>query len=229
MAQLQADLAGHGATWFAHYQSAGKGQRGKTWVSEAGQNIMMSIALDTKGLPLANQFALSMAVALSCRQLFDFYSNGETCIKWPNDIYWRDRKAGGILIENWVNGSKWLYAVVGIGLNINQLVFPEAPNKAVSLLQITGKKHDPVELARLLCTLINQRWQQLITGVAHNLHAAYQQHLFKKDKEVVLKTKGQVLQAKILGVSTTGGLNILSPDGPMTLVSGEVEWILPNQ
>ena len=153
-------MAGHGTAWFTDYQTKGKGQRGKAWTGEAGQNIFISILLEPTGLMVADQFKLSAAVATACCDFFSEYALDDTKIKWPNDIYWKDRKAGGILIENIMQGDKWKYAIVGIGINVNQTIFEDLPNP-VSLKQITGKKFNAVALAKKLCSYINIRWNQV--------------------------------------------------------------------
>ena len=117
--QVQAHLAGHGATWFAYNQTKGKGQRGNTWTTHPGQNIILTTVIEPIHLKLADQFILSAAVAVACYDFFSSYALDETSIKWPNDIYWKDRKAGGILIENILQGTDWKYAIVGIAININ--------------------------------------------------------------------------------------------------------------
>jgi BirA family transcriptional regulator, biotin operon repressor / biotin---[acetyl-CoA-carboxylase] ligase len=125
MAKVHAGLASHGTVFFAHEQSAGKGQRGKTWITEAGANIIMSIVLQPDLLEIKHQFALSACIAVCLHDFFQKYSGNDCRIKWPNDLYWRDRKTGGILIENVILGTAWKYAIVGIGININQVAFPQ--------------------------------------------------------------------------------------------------------
>ncbi|RYZ30418.1 MAG: biotin--[acetyl-CoA-carboxylase] ligase, partial [Chitinophagaceae bacterium] len=116
-------MAQHGMVVFSHYQSKGKGQHNKTWLGEVGKNIAMSVVLQPPALALSQSFLISMATALGVQRFFSKYAGSETKVKWPNDLYWRDRKAGGILIENIVLGSEWKAAVIGIGVNINQTSF----------------------------------------------------------------------------------------------------------
>ena len=85
-------------------------------------------------------------------------------IKWPNDLYWRDRKAGGILVENIFRGSTWEWSIVGIGLNINQVKFPENLTNPVSFRQITGKTFQVLELSKELCFHLQQTWEDLLTA-----------------------------------------------------------------
>ncbi|WP_315818363.1 biotin--[acetyl-CoA-carboxylase] ligase [Paraflavitalea speifideaquila] len=106
MAQATAGLASHGTVYFALQQTAGKGQRGKTWHTTPGENIMMSVVIQPQALITNQQFLLSAAIALGCYDFFKTYAGEETSIKWPNDIYWRDRKAAGILIESRVGNRQ---------------------------------------------------------------------------------------------------------------------------
>ena len=166
--------AQHGMAIFAHEQTCGRGQRGKNWVSERGSNIALSILLNPYPLSVPEQFKLSVCIAVSAWDLFSKYAGDETRIKWPNDIYWRDRKAGGILIENVVGASEsvarekepgiWKWSVVGTGININQTSFPADLPNPVSLKQITGKNYEPLRLAKGLCSIIEEKYQQLIAG-----------------------------------------------------------------
>ncbi|RYF81428.1 MAG: biotin--[acetyl-CoA-carboxylase] ligase [Chitinophagaceae bacterium] len=88
-------MAQHGMAVFAHHQTKGKGQHNKTWISDAGKNIAMSVVLQPPGLSLSQSFLISMATAVAVNSFFATYAGSETKVKWPNDLYWRDRKAGG--------------------------------------------------------------------------------------------------------------------------------------
>ena len=107
MAQAQEGLASHGAVYFAMEQTAGKGQRGKKWFSIPGENIALSAILQEMPLLVTNQFLLSASIALASYDFLKKYSGNENiCIKWPNDLYWQDRKAGGILIESFIGSPR---------------------------------------------------------------------------------------------------------------------------
>jgi len=222
--------AQHGMAIFAHEQTSGKGQRGKNWMSEGGSNIALSILLNPYPLSIPDQFKLSVCIAISTWDLFSTYAGDETKIKWPNDIYWRDRKAGGILIENVIQSSQstvgsWQWAVAGIGININQSVFdPDLPNP-VSLKQITGKNYEPLELAKELCSIIEKKYRLLIAGNFRAFFDKYQIHLYKKDEKVKLKKDNRVFETTIKGVSETGQL-ITQHSIEERFEFGEVEWII---
>lgn len=225
MEQLQANMAGHGTCFFAHHQRSGKGQQGKTWFAEPGQNITQTVVLDPSALSLSQQFSLNVVVAIACHEWFTGYAKGETFIKWPNDLYWRDRKAGGILIENTIRGNIWQWAIAGMGININQVQFATELNQAVSLKQITGKHYEPVSLAKELCEFLEMRYQQLLAGEEKALWEYYNQHLFRRGQSTRLKKNNLVFDALIEGVDDHGHLLVQSGQGNF-FRSGEVDWVI---
>src|ERR1700730_10313043 len=123
MARIHEGMASDGLVCLARHQWAGKGQRGKTWLSEPGQNLIMSLVIEPTPLILTQQFLLSAAVALGIMDLIAVLVKNGWSIKWPNDIYWNDRKAAGILVESVIQGGNWRFAVAGIGMNLNQWSF----------------------------------------------------------------------------------------------------------
>lgn len=127
------------------YQSEGRGQVGNVWESERGQNILVSILLHPH-IATSQQFRLAMLTGLAVVEALDthfhshFHSHFQ--IKWPNDIYYKDKKLGGILIENRLEQGQVKDSIIGLGLNINQTAFvSDAPNP-ISLKQITGREED---------------------------------------------------------------------------------------
>lgn len=222
MQQLQNGAAQHGAVWFAYDQTAGKGQRGRVWYTQPGQNIAMSTALATNGLAVSAQFYLSAAIALACRDTVAKYAGSETCVKWPNDVYWNDRKAGGILIENIIRGNNWQWAVAGTGLNINQTAFGDNTGRAVSVRQITGKTLDIIATAKELCANIELRYNQLFTS-RETIMRDYNAVLYKKDKTVRLKKDSVAFDAVIKQVLPDGRLQVEGAAWD-AFNFGEIEW-----
>lgn len=225
MQMLQQGFVQHGHTVFTHAQTAGKGQRGKVWSTEPDSNIIVSIVLDVSFLSLNQQFFLSATVAVAVHDFFSSYAGDESKIKWPNDIYWQNRKAGGILIENIVRGAEWNWAVVGIGLNVNQASFPKHLLNPVSLKQITGKSFDVVELTKALCSCLEKRYKELKNNKAKKLLDTYNKHLYKLHSDVKLKKRNIVFPCTIEGVSNTGELLVKS-NLYNEFNFGEVEWVL---
>lgn len=230
MNQVKTNLAGHGAAFLAQKQWAGKGQMGKVWEAETGQNILLSVVLDPKklvfdGLALEPS-VVSMLVAVGCFNFFITYAGDETSIKWPNDIYWRDRKAAGILIENSFRGPIWQWSIAGMGVNINQTEFGTGLNKAVSLKQITGKTFQVPALAKELCSYIDAALQMLIDKGPDTLLALYNNVLYKKGEQVQLEIEGQKITATICRVLSNGHLEIETENGiKQSHALGDIQWL----
>jgi BirA family biotin operon repressor/biotin-[acetyl-CoA-carboxylase] ligase len=225
MRMIRAGMSQHGEVYLALEQTAGKGQMGRSWNSENGKNLMLSVVLTEYLPPLDQQYALSVCAALACHDLFNAYAGEETSIKWPNDIFWRDRKAGGILIENFIHGGIWSHAIIGIGLNINQTAFPDVQRKAVSLKQITGKDHDPLNLARELCFLLGKRVKSLSGDGYPVMLEAYNKLLFKKGEQIRFSCNGQPHEGIVRDVEADGRLGILM-NQTIHFRLGEIQWIL---
>ena len=222
-------VAEHGMVIFAHEQIAGKGQRSKTWLSEKGANIIMTVICKPNPLKVSDQFQLSMMTAVTAQNFLAEYTEESVYIKWPNDLYYKDRKAGGILIESVIGQqsavSAWQWAIIGIGININQTTFPSELPNPVSLKQITGKDFDTVLLAKELCNCLEKYFQQLITGNFESIFSQYNSCLYKKDKKVKLKKGNRVFEVTIKNVSPSGKL-IVQHGIEEELDFGDVEWVI---
>lgn len=206
MGMVHAGMAEHGMAWFTPHQTAGKGRRGRAWQGEAGQNIALSVVLRPPASVQAHPFALSMMAALACHRFFAPLAGEETSLKWPNDLYWRDRKAGGLLIENSYHGRDWQWAVVGMGININQTHFGDMGLKAVSLRQITGQSFDIVALAQQLYGQLLQTVEDFSTLDNAALCAQYNALLYRRGQTIRLKKGSQVFDTMLKGVDAQGQL-----------------------
>lgn len=249
MAQVHEGLATHGMAWFANEQFAGKGQRNKHWTASPGENITMSIALQPAFLEPSNQFQLSVTVALAVHDFFSKYAGDETKIKWPNDIYWRDRKAGGILIENVIGTGgtqltvdripstptnyqpqtiNYKWAIVGTGININQTSFPESLPNPVSLKQITGKDWEALVLAEELHQNILTRFEQLRNEGFDSLFPLYHSQLYQLSQSQKFKKENRIFEATVKRVTPSGQL-VLQRATEEFFNFGDIEWIITKK
>ncbi|MDP4212172.1 MAG: biotin--[acetyl-CoA-carboxylase] ligase [Bacteroidota bacterium] len=219
MAQVHAGLASGGQVYFAHRQWAGKGQRGRAWTSEPGQNISMSLVLDPGPLLLSSQFLLGAATALGCLNEVRKYVPGGWTVKWPNDIYQSDRKAAGILIENVIKGNDWRFAVIGVGINLNQTSFPSELPHAISLKQISGRSFEPLALARELVTEIGVQ-VDLLKSDPQIILNAFNQNLYKRGEMVSLRKGNILFETRVESVNPEGRL----VTGKGAFIHGEVEF-----
>jgi len=138
-------------------QTAGVGQRGNYWESKPNKNISITISLMPSKLYASEQFAISMIIALGCMDFISKYTS-HACIKWPNDIYIKDKKIGGILIEHSILGEYIERSLCGIGLNINQSKFVSSAPNPVSLQQLIGKESSLSKVLEELLACIESRY-----------------------------------------------------------------------
>jgi BirA family biotin operon repressor/biotin-[acetyl-CoA-carboxylase] ligase len=224
MGLARAGMAQHGTAVFAHDQTTGKGQRNREWISEPNQNIALSLLLEAERLEASRMFLLSMTIALATWKFFSRFVVKDISIKWPNDIFWRDRKAAGILIENLWQGRQWKFAVAGIGVNVNQKEFGPLSSKAVSLALITGKDFNVPELAKLLCEDVDAAFNQLLNDPG-SVTDAYRERLYKLNETVRFKKDNRVFDARVSGVSLDGRL-LVQHATEESFEVGEVEWVI---
>lgn len=193
MAQIKAGLAKSGSCYTADFQTNGKGQHGRVWESSKGQNLLCSYILELNTLDAlknwtpADQIGFSAAIALGARAFFAAFAGSETKIKKPNDIYFSDRKAGGILIENLVRGQEWTWTVIGIGMNINQTEFsPEALNSVssnpISLQEITNQSWDVKKMQQHLSEALNNAIQDWLQFGEEATLKTLEQHIIELDQ-----------------------------------------------
>jgi BirA family biotin operon repressor/biotin-[acetyl-CoA-carboxylase] ligase len=199
----------------AEFQSAGRGQVGNSWESDAGRNLLFSIAFHPHLVDAAQQFVLSEAFSLSVAKTLSTYTRDIT-IKWPNDIYYREQKIAGILIENELIGKHIDRCIIGVGININQQKFlSDAPNP-VSLLQITGRETDRREvLENILGHFIDYYYRCIEPGVYDPIHREYRQWLFRSDGIYPYSDGGGDFEATIEMVEPDGHLVLRDTNGGM--------------
>jgi len=213
---LAKDRSAHeGTVVITDHQIQGKGQRGNKWVTEKGLNLTFSLILKPKFLDISEQFYLNMAVSNSIRKFLKEYLP-DLQVKWPNDLILADfSKIGGVLIENSYSGANWEYAIIGVGINVNQLQF-ENP-KATSLAKVTGSKFDLSELFRLLLIQIEQGYIQLKRGKWLEIKSEYLHNLYQKDIWSNYQDFFGNFRGKIVGISEQGKLEIERENGEIQL------------
>ncbi len=214
----------HATVVFTHIQTGGKGQRGRHWEAQPHKNLHFSQILNPGQLDLRRQFLFSAAIALTVRDFLTRESGKEVLIKWPNDIYFQDKKAGGILIENIITGNTWRWAIVGIGLNINQTEFPPGLINPVSLKQITGRSFSCKELAYELGLRIRENLELETHNDFAGVLEHYNKFLYKAGESREFRAGSRLFKARIIGVSPDGTLN-LEHGKKESFRFGELEWI----
>ena len=216
-------------TVMAESQTKGKGQRGNSWESEAGKNLTFSTVLYPTALEARKQFCLSMLVALACHEALSNYTDGFS-IKWPNDIYWKDKKIGGILIENELEGKYITQCIIGIGLNINQEeFFSDAPNP-VSLKQILGVDVNIQEVLMKVVQGIIGGYRQLESNFETTQQAIgtlYRKYLYRRKGMFPYRDAQGDFQAEYQEVEPDGHLILKDEQGTLRRYAfKEVSFVL---
>lgn len=209
----------HGMAIFSYHQTAGKGQRGKIWESKPGINILQSLIIEPPQVFHSKPFLFNALIASSVADFLENIVNEPVLIKWPNDLFIRDRKAGGILIENNYRGNHWNWSVVGMGINVNQLFDNTMERKPISLKEITGNTYPIIDLAK---DLDAQIMNNLNNVTLDEILITYNERLYKINQAVILKDQNEIIHTTINGVNENGQL--LTSDNIFNF--GEVEWLL---
>ena len=210
----------------AQYQTAGKGCGANTWESERGKNLLFSILVHPVMVPVAKQFLLSMAGALSIKDVLEKYTNDIT-LKWPNDVYWKDKKICGTLIETSLSGGRMKDCVFGIGLNVNQTTFvSDAPNP-VSLCQIVGHELDLEKLLKELLDSFCTYYKMIEAGQYDNLSGLYHLSLYRAHGFYRFRDAQGEFEGSIIEVEDTGRLILRDKDGMIReYMFKEIEYII---
>lgn len=209
---LQKEKLEEGTIILAQEQWAGRGQRGTTWEGAYKQNIAMSLVLYPNRLASQYQFYLNQCIALGVYAFVAEELGDKVTIKWPNDIYYEDKKVAGILIENTLLGNKISTAIVGIGININQTIFSESVEKATSFKEITGKNYDILTLSKKLCSFIEVQYLQFMADKLAQIRRNYFNVLYRFQSWHYYETVKGKLHAQIIDVTPQGLLVLLGDD-----------------
>lgn len=194
------------------YQSAGRGQGGNTWESEPGKNLLFSLLVHPTFVPVREQFILSMAIALTMRDVLAEYIP-DVSIKWPNDIYYKDKKICGILIENHLSAHGIKDCVMGVGLDVNQREFhSDAPNP-VSLYQILGRETPLDELLDKIVKKFQEYYKAIEFNSYEEIIALYMSYLYRSHGFYPYEDKDGRFEAAIVEVESDGHLVLRDREG----------------
>lgn len=192
----------------ARHQTGGRGQKGAQWHAEPGQNLTLSVIYYPTFLPANRAFDLSRMASLALWHcLRSALPEASVAIKWPNDLLVNGRKIAGILIENQVSGPFLSSAIIGIGLNVNQELFPESQyKKATSLRVITGHEWEADEVMHSLLQQLEGQYLGLRSQRIAALESAYLSHLLGYQETIAVRIGAEVQQRHLVGVDVQGRL-----------------------
>ena len=195
-----------GTVVMASEQRAGRGQAFTHWVSEPGKNLLISVVLYPHFVEPSQIFLLSQCISLGIYDALKSILGSDVRIKWPNDIYFGDKKVCGLLIENSIRALHINHSVAGIGINVNQLDFPQSLPNPVSIRQVTGQEANLAEVYNRVCSSIEKRYLQLKAGHAKEIREDYLAALYRFKEYHFFEYGGQRFRAMITGVDDDGKL-----------------------
>jgi BirA family biotin operon repressor/biotin-[acetyl-CoA-carboxylase] ligase len=214
-----------GSVIITDHQTKGKGQRGNSWESEPGKNLTCSIILKPRFLPVQKQFELTVVTSLAVVSTLEELGLPLGQVKWPNDIYYGDAKIAGILIENTVRANQLEHAVVGIGLNVNQVNFEV--RRATSIRLQLQFEQSVTHVFDLLYRHLAEHYDLLRSKETKKLRKQYISKL--RDYGVVRSFRNlkndQTLEAKITGVNDLGQLLLSTASEDLSFNFKEVSFL----
>lgn len=210
-------------------QTAGKGMGNNGWESEVGKNLTFSLALDMGFLPAERQFLLSEAVPLGIIEVLNpLLPSEKLSIKWPNDIYFENRKLAGILINSTIKANMMDISIIGIGLNVNQMKFQDWPTHPISLKMVTGKEYDLKPLLEQIAERILIKVQQL-QSTPTSIEKDYLKRLFRYRTWADYEVEGKVLRLFMTGIDSFGRLQLLDTENKTYCFDiKEIRFIISN-
>lgn len=210
----------------ADFQTSGRGQGTNTWESERGRNLLFSLLVHPRFIPPERQFLLSEMQALAQKEVLDGYTAGIS-LKWPNDIYWKDKKLGGTLIETSVNSRGVRHCIFGTGINVNQREFRgDAPNP-VSLYQILGHETERGELLEKLIEAFGKYVGLIASSRFQDISRLYHVALFRGHGFHEYRDKDGIFEAAVVEVEDDGHLILRDREGKTRgYMFKEVEHVL---
>lgn len=193
-------------------QYSGRGQRGNSWESEEGKNLTFSFVIYPNHIPVNRQFIISKAISVAIKDTLNDYSDG-FAIKWPNDIYWNDKKIAGILIEHTISNNTIDRTIVGVGININQQMFiSDAPNP-VSLINIIGTETDKEEVLERVMSRFIDIYNKLKEGKTYGLDDNYINSQYRLRRKEKYRDKDGEFEAVITDIEDSGLLTLTDTYG----------------
>ena len=207
-------------------QTAGRGQRANSWVSESGKNLTVTYVLRPKFLRISDQFILNKAIALAVNKAIQhFVPHTDVQIKWPNDIFLQNKKVAGILVETSLQGGHIVSCLAGIGINVNQQHFQANSGNPISLIEVLGKELNLDDLLDVLSEYLEVFYLQLKSGKFGSIDASYNNLLWKKDEMHTFYQEGIPFNAKVKCVDEQGCLHVINEQNQeLTIVHGAVQW-----
>ena len=217
-----------GTVIMAEDQFAGRGQHQNVWHAEPGKNLTFSMLLYPTFLAATAQFDLTRVISLGVYDALAPLLRDRLCIKWPNDIYYGNKKLSGMLIENSLQGSNIKSSVIGIGVNINQEHFGDNASRATSVKQILQRDYDLKNILFDICRHVEAWYLKLKAGKTDLIRAAYKQKLYLLNETHNFVSNNEVFSGTITGVTDAGLLEVARGNTTGTYNLKEIQFLTNN-
>jgi len=206
-------LPAAGTVVITDHQYQGRGQLGHVWHSEPNKNLTFSVILYPTFLATQQSFLLNIITTLAIQHVLALYIPNGLSIKWPNDIYYQDKKLGGILIENMLEKRKLKTSTIGIGLNVNQVCFTLPTSTSLSL--VCQRTFSLQELLTQILVRLESNYLQLRAQDSAGLQAAYLKNMYWLHEIHTFRDTTGTFQGSINGIDAAGRLMVAQADGTL--------------
>jgi len=209
------------------HQKQGEGTFGQRWWDAPRCALLTTVVVAPQYLNVQAHWKWNMAICLTVAEVLENYSQVEVQIKWPNDLFIKGKKVGGLLVQNTISKGHIRRCYIGIGINFNNTSFPSTLPNACTILQATGRKISPTGMMPTLCQSLhslseNIAFRSLPDTRRNYLDRFYQLHQVQDFRHLL---SGNELSAKVMGVTAEGLLQLKTVDGVRAFRMKEVEWI----
>lgn len=216
--------AKEGVCVFAEYQKKGRGRLGRHWESPKNKNLILSVLLRPLLLP-QDASKLTLACAVSTVRAILKFTGKKMGIKWPNDIYFQNKKVGGILTEMSAESDRINFIVVGIGINVNS-ASSELPKNSISLKEIVGEPLNRLEFAKHLLMELEADYMKIKNSEFGALAKDWEDFSVTSGRRVLATLFGKKIEGQAVGIDRDGALWIRQDNGLQEkIVAGDVEHL----
>jgi BirA family transcriptional regulator, biotin operon repressor / biotin---[acetyl-CoA-carboxylase] ligase len=213
-----------GTVIITNNQTAGRGQRGNSWEAAPGMNLTFSVIMRPGFLPVKEQFYLTVVTSLALSDYLAGKTHQPVSIKWPNDILVHGKKICGLLLENQLQGSQVIAAVIGIGLNVNQTAF--TTSTATSLQQLLRVTLDLEVVLHEVLGCLETRYLQLRQHKQQVLKAEYLEMLYRRNQKHLFSSRDITFEGTITGIDENGKLAVETSEGIRYFGIKEIGFIM---
>ncbi len=227
--KLVGDVNDIGTIIVAKNQTQGRGSNNRKWISNGGDALFSFILK----FSIKHIHLLALTTSYSIMQIIKPETKSPLQIKWPNDVLVDGKKISGVLVNNFVNNSDEIWAVVGVGINVNSNPenIPDLIYPATSMKNLTNRKFNVKNLIEKFSERFNKDYLSLISD--DNFYQKIESHLYSIGEENIIRNiyncsdkKTKTTKQKILGLNSDGTLLVENMNGiTESISSGEIAFL----